>query len=50
MSIAPAILKHYPYGPLLVVAESGCGKTHGIVLRALCRAQCVIGESEALTA
>ncbi len=48
MSIAPAILEHYPAlneaqrsivghrdGPLLVIAGPGSGKTHSIVLRAL---------------
>ena len=50
MTIAPAILKHYPDlsnaqrevvahldGPLLVVAGPGLGKTYSIVLRALKR-------------
>ena len=48
MTIAPAILKHYPAlndaqraivghldGPLLVIAGPGSGKTYSIVLRAL---------------
>jgi len=48
MSIAPAILEHFPDlnpaqrkvighldGPLLVVAGPGSGKTYSIVLRAL---------------
>lgn len=48
MTIAPAILEHYPDlndaqreavahldGPLLVVAGPGSGKTYSIVLRAL---------------